>query len=191
MAFEQDSVTHPHPQLSHDTAQPVEAASSSPANPPKLASPEHEHDVDGHNAAAPTAADVPLSSIPVSTFPAAGSPAQQSSPPLPPMYNTPEGKIASYKRRIRDTDKPAQRANLEALLRYYEEGGKVPQGEEELWAFDGRVVFEIMSNKSIDQLPEGWYAKPKVLDSRKFKQINTVPGPDAYMLAGRDGRVIL
>lgn len=69
--------------------------------------------------------------------PASTSPAQ--SPPSRPLWNTQEGRIAGFKRMIEINDLPEQRANLEALIRYYEEGGKVPEGYEEVWAIEGEV----------------------------------------------------
>lgn len=68
-----------------------------------------------------------------------------STQPLPcrPLWNTREGRIAGYKRKIEKSHDPADRPNLEALVRYYEDGGKVPEGDEEVWAIDGQVFFGI------------------------------------------------
>lgn len=109
----------------HITDQPVEAASSSSSsNPPQVAAREHEHDIDSHEVQAPTAAEGPLSS----------SPAQQQQQPSPPMFNTPEGRVAAYRRMLRVNNlEPEQRPNLEALVRYYEEGGKVPGHRKRCW----------------------------------------------------------
>lgn len=59
---------------------------------------------------------------------------------------------------------PEHLANLEALIRYYEDGGKVPEGDEELWASDGQVSFGIRRYTRFDQMPEGWLYKHKYCD---------------------------
>lgn len=60
---------------------------------------------------------------------------------------------------------PDHRANLGALIRYYEEGGKVPEGQEEVWAVEGEASFGIRDyiNNS-DQRPERWAFKLKYCD---------------------------
>lgn len=84
------------------------------------------------------------------------------------LWHTPEGRIAAYKRMIRTKYLPEQRANLEALIRYYEDGGKVPEGQEELWAFDGQTSFGIRKYTSSNPPPEGWLYKIKFCDVSGF-----------------------
>lgn len=87
----------------------------------------------------------------------------QSSPPL---WNTREGRIAGYKRMIQTNYLPEQRANLEALIEYFEDGGKVPEGDEELWAFDGQTSFGIRFYTEINPPPDGWFQKHRWCDVR-------------------------
>lgn len=81
-----------------------------------------------------------------------------------PMFNTREGRIAAFKRALETNTVPENRANLEALICYYEDGGKVPEGDEEVWAVDGQVSFGTRKYTSFDQMPEGWLFKTKYLD---------------------------
>lgn len=83
-----------------------------------------------------------------------------------PLFNTPEGRIAAYRRMIDTNNRPDHRANFEALIKYYQDGGKVPQGQEEVWAFDGQASFGIRHYTSLDQMPEGWLYKVKYRDVR-------------------------
>lgn len=85
-----------------------------------------------------------------------------------PLFNTPEGRIAAFKRALKTNNVPDNRANLEALIRYYEDGGKVPEGDEEVWAVDGQVSFGTRKYTSFDQMPEGWLFKTKYLDVSGF-----------------------
>jgi hypothetical protein len=142
-------------------------------------------------------------------------------PPSRPLWNTPEGRIAGYKRAIEKNDSPDDHANLEALIRYYEDGGKVPEGDEEVWAIDGQVSFGIRKYTRFDQMPEGFLQKRKYCDvssfclcrywsrrslisfsfvllltscfskSSKFYQLNSVPSSDEHLIADKEGRVIL
>ncbi|ROW03571.1 hypothetical protein VSDG_01237 [Cytospora chrysosperma] len=112
-------------------------------------------------------------------------------PPSPPLWNTREGRIAGYRRMIEHEHEPEQRANLEALIKYYEDGGKVPEGKEEVWAFDGQASFGIRFYTRCDQMPDGWLYKHKWCDSSKWCQINSVPKPDDYMISDAQGRVLL
>lgn len=89
-------------------------------------------------------------------------------PPSRPLWNTPEGRIAGYKRKIQKNHDPADRPNLEALIRYYEDGGKVPEGDEEVWAIDGQVSFGIRKYTSFDQMPEGFLSAQKHCDVSRF-----------------------
>lgn len=89
-------------------------------------------------------------------------------PPSRPLWNTPEGRIAGYKRKIQKNYDPADHPNLEALIRYYEDGGKVPEGHEEVWAIDGQVSFGIRKYKSFDQMPEGFVSAQKHCDVSRF-----------------------
>lgn len=59
---------------------------------------------------------------------------------------------------------PDHRANFEALIRYYEEGGKIPEGDEEVWAIEGEASFGIRDYRDDDQMPKGWLCKPRYCD---------------------------
>lgn len=65
--------------------------------------------------------------------------------------------------------KPEQRANFEALIKYFEDGGKIPEGDEEVWAFDGQASFGIRFYTNINQMPDGWLHKHKWCDVRRSK----------------------
>lgn len=69
---------------------------------------------------------------------------------------------------IEKNDLPEHRANLEALIHYYEEGGKVPEGEEEVWATEGQVSFRTRGYKSIEEMPEGLLLKLNYCDVSHF-----------------------
>lgn len=88
------------------------------------------------------------------------------SPPARPLWNTREGRIAGYRRMIERNLHPDHRANLEALIRYYEEGGKVPEGDEEVWAVEGGVSFGIRDYRgdNANLKPEGWMCKLRYCD---------------------------
>lgn len=139
------------------------------------------------------------------------------------LYNTREGRIATYRRMFESNRWPEQLANFEALIKYYEDGGRVPQGKEEVWAFDGQASFGIRFYTHLDQMPEGWLYKRRFCDVRsdgtfdtcqqwicsvhnhchqtrlltlslqtvKYHQLHYVPGPDEFLLADREGKVIL
>lgn len=93
---------------------------------------------------------------------ASTSPVQSTS--ARPLFKTREGRIAAFKRALGRDTVPGNRVNLKALIRYYEDGGKVPEGDEEVWAVDGEVSFGIRKYTSFDQMPEGWLFKTKYLD---------------------------
>lgn len=97
------------------------------------------------------------------------------SPPSRPLWGTREGRIAGFKRMIEKNRVPDLRANLEALVQYYEEGGKVPEGDEEVWAVEGQASFGIRKFTSFDQMPEGWLFKLKYCDVS-----NSSPNPISY-----------
>lgn len=86
------------------------------------------------------------------------------SPPSRPLWNTREGRIAGYRRMIEKNHLPDHRANLEALIRYYEEGGKVPQGDEVVWAVEGEASFDILDLEKIGQMPKEWFCKLRYCD---------------------------
>lgn len=86
------------------------------------------------------------------------------SPPSQPPWNTREGRIVGYKRMIEKNHLPDHRANLEALIRYYEEGGKIPEGDEEVWAVEGEASFGILNWRDDDQMPKGWHCKLRYCD---------------------------
>jgi hypothetical protein len=67
---------------------------------------------------------------------------------------------------LENDEEPEQRANLEALIKYFEDGGKVPEGNEEVRAFDGQASFGIRFYTRFDQMPEGWLFKQKWCDVR-------------------------
>lgn len=89
-------------------------------------------------------------------------------PPSRPLWNTPEGRIAGYKRAIEKNHSPDDYLNLEALIRYYEDGGKVPEGDEEVWAIDGQVSFGIRRYTHFNQMPEGFLSAHKYCDVSSF-----------------------
>lgn len=94
-----------------------------------------------------------------------GNPASVQSTPSRPLWDTREGRIAGYRRMIRENQLPEHRANFEALIRYYEEGGKIPKGDEEVWAVDGEASFGIRDYiRNRDQRPEGWSFKLRYCD---------------------------
>lgn len=63
---------------------------------------------------------------------------------LPPEFRRPPADaIARLKREIDESTSPKAIVNLEALLSYYEEGGRYPEGEEELWAINGKLYWGI------------------------------------------------
>jgi hypothetical protein len=107
-------------------------------------------------------ADSTLSSAQEMKDPASASSIQ--SPPSRQLWNTREGRIAAFKRTIEKNLFPQNRANFEALIRYYEDGGKVPEGDEEVWAFDGQASFGIRKYTRFDQMPEGWLHKHRYCD---------------------------
>ncbi|KAK2603290.1 hypothetical protein N8I77_009756 [Diaporthe amygdali] len=88
------------------------------------------------------------------------------SPPSRPLWNTREGRIAGYRRMIEKNYLSDHRANFEALIRYYEEGGKVPEGDEEVWAVEGEASFGIRDYLDDDQMPKGWLYKLRYCDVR-------------------------
>lgn len=143
-------------------------------------SPGHEatHMVDAVASASVTSTDTELANVGDKSPDSDSSSAQgikepdstcsvQPTPPRP-LWRTREGSIAGYKRMIEKDHIPEQRANIEALIRYYEGDGKVPEGKEEVWAFDGQTSFGIRFYTHIDQMPEGWLYKRKMCDVRGF-----------------------
>lgn len=86
------------------------------------------------------------------------------SPPSRPLWNTREGRIAGYRRMVEKKHLPEHRANFEALIRYYEKGGRIPEGDEEVWAVEGEASFGIRDYKDDDQMPEGWLCKLRYCD---------------------------
>lgn len=86
------------------------------------------------------------------------------SPPAQPLWKSREGRIAGYRRMIEKNHIPDHRANLEALIRYYEEGGKVPEGDEEVWAVEEEVSFGIRDYRGDNEMPEGWMCKLRYCD---------------------------
>lgn len=86
------------------------------------------------------------------------------SPPSRPLWNTREGRIAGYRRMIEKNYLSDHRANFEALIRYYEEGGKIPEGVEEVWAVEGEASFGIRDYLDDDQMPKGWLYKLRYCD---------------------------
>jgi hypothetical protein len=107
-----------------------------------------------------------------SDFPSAqetGNPASVQSPPCRPLWDTQEGRITGYRRMIQENLHPENRANFEALIRYYKEGGKIPEGDEEVWAVDGEASFGIRDYiRNRDQRPEGWLSKLRYCDVSSF-----------------------
>lgn len=59
---------------------------------------------------------------------------------------------------------PEHHANIMALIQYYEEGGKVPEGEEEVWAVEGQVSFRTRGYKTFEEMLEGFMFKLRYCD---------------------------
>lgn len=107
-----------------------------------------------------TTADSSPPSAPDTTG-AGPAPSAQQPPGARPLWSTREGRIAGYRRMIETNHVPEQKANREALIMYYEDGGKVPEGDEELWAVDGQATFGIID---IYQVPRERFLKRTYLD---------------------------
>lgn len=125
--------------------------------------PEHDNAHDDHHGTDPTVADSTSPSAPETTGSCPTSPAQLP-PDAPPLWSSREGRIAGYRRMIQNNHMPQQNVNLEALIRYYEDGGKVPEGNEEVWAVEGEVSFGIRFYAHSDEFPEGWFRKLRYCD---------------------------
>lgn len=65
---------------------------------------------------------------------------------------------------IEKNHQPEQRANHKVLMRYYEDGGQVAQGQEGVWAVDGQASFSIRRYTHFDKMPEGWLYKLRKCD---------------------------
>ncbi|KAK0717052.1 hypothetical protein B0T26DRAFT_675427 [Lasiosphaeria miniovina] len=50
-------------------------------------------------------------------------------------------RIALFRQLMGANEQPEQRINYEAYLRYYDEGGRLPRDDEELWAFNGELTW--------------------------------------------------
>lgn len=137
----------------HDVTHPVDGVASLSINSPNTA---FEDQNVGDKSAG--------SSVQETINPASISPIQ--SPPPRPLWRTREGRIVGYKQMIESNHLPEQRANFEAMIRYYEDGGKVPEGKEEVWAFDRQASFGIRFYTHIDQMPDGWLYKHRWRDVR-------------------------
>lgn len=61
--------------------------------------------------------------------------------------------MAGYKRMLVTENNSDQLSNFEALIKYYEDGGKIPEGKEEVWAFN---------------TPNGWAYKHRWYDVSSF-----------------------
>lgn len=81
----------------------------------------------------------------------------QNLPPHRPLWDTPEGRVAGFKRMLESNKWPDHRDNLEAFIKYYGDGGKVPEGDEEVWAIEGQVSFGERPYNRPDLFPEGWF----------------------------------
>jgi hypothetical protein len=57
---------------------------------------------------------------------------------------------AAYERSLRMNHINFQRKNIEFLIHYYENGGKVPAPGQTIWLLDGKVV-----DKEPEEIPEG------------------------------------
>lgn len=69
-------------------------------------------------------------------------------------------RIESLRREIEANTFPGQRVNFEALIRYYEGGGRLPAGMEELWVFDGELSWG--RRQRPEDFPPGVYWNPNV-----------------------------
>jgi hypothetical protein len=112
--------------------------------------------------------DAASASSPVQeTKDSASTPTVQSEP-IRPLWTTPDGQIAKFKHLIEKNLLPQQRANFEALIRYYEDGGKIPQGDEEVWADEREIAFGTRKHTSFEQIPKEWWTKTRFLDVSGF-----------------------
>lgn len=128
---------------------------------------EADHIVDGVatlSAPSPNAAFKNQNVSDESAYSALPSTSSEQSPPSRPLWDTREGRIAGFKRMIEKKLFPENHANIKALIRYYEDGGKVPEGDEEVWAVDGQASFGIRKYTRFDQMPEGWLHKHRYCD---------------------------
>ncbi|KAK0701745.1 hypothetical protein B0T26DRAFT_681859 [Lasiosphaeria miniovina] len=69
-------------------------------------------------------------------------------------------RIAELRRDLDANTLPDQRVNFEALIRYYEGGGRQPAGTEELWVLDGEFVWGRLRRP--EDFPLGVYFNPNV-----------------------------
>ncbi|KAK4160161.1 hypothetical protein QBC43DRAFT_293210 [Cladorrhinum sp. PSN259] len=81
-------------------------------------------------------------------------------------------RIALFRQLIEANERPEQHINYEAYLRYYEEGGRLPRGDEELWAFNGELTWGRF--RKPDDFPPGVYWDRNIV---KFCEASFSPGP--------------
>lgn len=111
-----------------------------------------------------TTISAPASSTGATRLPAPGLP-----PPDPVVIShsvTPAARIEDLRRYIIEDKDPAQRINLETVIKYYEDGGRCPQGQEELWAINGQLYWGIL--RQPDDFPNGSYWD----QSAKFREVS-------------------
>jgi hypothetical protein len=61
-----------------------------------------------------------------------------------------EFKLRRLQEELKDESYQFQRKNIEFLIHYYENGGKVPAPGQTIWLLDGKVV-----DKEPEEIPEG------------------------------------
>jgi hypothetical protein len=61
-----------------------------------------------------------------------------------------EFKLRRLREELRDESYQFQRKNIEFLIRYYENGRKIPAPGQTIWLLDGKVV-----DKEPEEIPEG------------------------------------
>lgn len=114
-------------------------------------------------------------SAPVATPPA--SAANNGFPPPSPApaathHHTPATRIEDLRNLITTGQFPELRADLEALIRYYENGGRCPQGEEELLVVNGQLYWGTCWGPN--NTPEGTYKTPKYKEVGQLLQLVVV-----------------
>ena len=58
--------------------------------------------------------------------------------------------LRCLRKELKDESLQDQRKNIEFLIRYYENGGKIPAPGQTIWLLDGKVV-----DKLPEEIPEG------------------------------------
>lgn len=109
-----------------------------------------------------------------STATTGGSNSATGLPPPDPVrithHYTPADQIRRHKECIESGEWPEHNINREAIIKYYEDGGRCPQDKEELWAINGQLYWGI--KRRPDDFPNGsyWDKTPKLCEvSQSFQ----------------------